>query len=280
MLVKGIHMEKIGFIGYGAMGRMIIRKILSSEILEESNLVITTRTLNKLDQLKKSHPMIEIAPDNVTVAQKSQKIFLFVNTGEVKGLIEEIKGYLTEKTHIIYISAGLTLENLETIFSGKISKVIPTLTSEVGEGISLVDHNLQVNEEDARFVEEVFKTMGDVKVVEENQFNIGANLTSSGPAFFSAILLEFIESAMKESSFTRTEVKEMVIQTMYGTLKLLQEENKSLEEIMDLVATPGGITEDGLKVLKQGLPPVFHELFRVTLNKYKKTETKLNHEFY
>ncbi|MFA0846179.1 MAG: NAD(P)-binding domain-containing protein [Methanobacterium formicicum] len=81
-------MEKIGFIGYGAMGSMIIRRILYSGILDESNIVITTRTLSKLNQLQESHPLVEIAPDNATVARKSQKIFIFVNTGEVKGLIE------------------------------------------------------------------------------------------------------------------------------------------------------------------------------------------------
>jgi pyrroline-5-carboxylate reductase len=247
--------------------------------LDESNIVITTRTLSKLNQLQESHPLVEIAPDNATVARKSQKIFIFVNTGEVKGLIEEIKDYLTDKTHIIYISAGLTIENLEKVFPGKISKVIPTLTSEVKEGISLVAHNFRVDEEDARFVEEIFKAMGEVKMVEKNQFNVGTNLTSSGPAFLSAILLKFTESALKEGYFTREEVEEMVTQTMYGTLKLLQEENMSLEEVMDLVATPGGITEEGLKVLDQGLPRVFQDLFRVTLDKYEKTETKLNREF-
>jgi pyrroline-5-carboxylate reductase len=203
MFSKGVHMEKIGFIGYGAMGSMIIRRILYSGILDESNIVITTRTLSKLNQLQESHPLVEIAPDNATVARKSQKIFIFVNTGEVKGLIEEIKDYLTDKTHIIYISAGLTIENLEKVFPGKISKVIPTLTSEVKEGISLVAHNFRADEEDARFVEEIFKAMGEVKMVEKNQFNVGTNLTSSGPAFLSAILLKFTESALKEGYFTR-----------------------------------------------------------------------------
>ena len=105
-------------------------------------------------------------------------------------------------------------------------------------------HKLRVDEDGARFVEEIIKAMGEVKMVEKNQFNVGTNLTSSGPAFLSAILLKFTESALKEGYFTREEVEEMVTQTMYGTLKLLQEENMSLEEVMDLVATPGGITEE------------------------------------
>ena len=53
-------MEKIGFIGYGAMGSMIIRGILRSGVLEESQMIITTRTMSKLADLQKSYPDVGI----------------------------------------------------------------------------------------------------------------------------------------------------------------------------------------------------------------------------
>jgi pyrroline-5-carboxylate reductase len=269
-------MEKIGFIGYGAMGGMIIRKILSSGFLEESEIILTTRTLHKLKNLRESYPGVEIAPDNITVASKSRKLFIFVNTGMVKEVLQEIKDHLLFNIHIIYIAAGLTMENVGKIFPGKISKVIPSLTSEVNEGISLVAHNLQVEEKDAEFVEEIFKVMGDVKLVEEDQFGLGANLTSSAPAFISHIMMKFAESSLKEGGFTRKEVEEMVIETLYGTAKLLHNTDLTLQDVITRVATRGGITEEGLKVLDRELPSVFDELFENTLEKYEKLETELD----
>ncbi|EKF86717.1 pyrroline-5-carboxylate reductase dimerization domain-containing protein [Methanobacterium formicicum] len=272
-------MEKIGCIGYGAMGSMIIRGILSSGVLAESDLIITTRTPHKLKDLKESYPLVEIAPDNVTVARKSQKLFIFVNTGRVKELLEEIKDHLSHKTHIIYIAAGLTMENVEKIFPGRISKVIPSLTSEVGEGISLVAHNKQVEDVDAEFVEQTFKAIGEIKIVKEDQFGLGANLTSSAPAFISSILMKFTESALKEGLFTQKEAEEMVIETLYGTAKLLQKTDMTFEDVITKVATRGGITEEGLDVLDRELPPVFDELFDITLKKYEKFENELHTEY-
>jgi len=272
-------MEKIGFIGYGAMGSMIIRRILSSGVLKESDLILTTRTIPKLKDLEKSYPGVEIAPDNITVARKSRKLFIFVNTGMVKEVLEEIKDHLSLNTHIIYIAAGLTMGNIGKIFPGKISKVIPSLTSEVKEGISLVAHNLQVEEEDAEFVDEIFKVMGKVKIVEEDQFALGADLTSSAPAFISFILMKFTESSLKKGGFTRKEAEEMVIETLYGTAKLLHSTDLTLQDVISRVATRGGITEEGLNVLDGELPPVFDELFENTLEKYENLETELDKEY-
>ena len=272
-------MEKIGFIGYGAMGSMIIRKILSSGFLEESEIIITTRTLHKLKNLRESYPGVEIAPDNITVAIKSRKLFIFVNTGGVKELLEEINDHLSLNTHIIYIAAGLTMENVGKIFPGMISKVIPSLTSDVNEGISLVAHNRQVEEDDAEFVEEIFKAMSKVKIIKEDQFGLGANLTSSAPAFISHILMKFVESALKNDGFTRKEAEEMVIETLYGTAKILHSTDLTFQDVITMVATRGGITEEGLNVLDHELPSVFDELFENTLEKYEKLEIKLDKEY-
>lgn len=272
-------MKKIGFIGYGAMGSMIIRGILRSGVLEESQMVLASRTENKLDDLKESYPEFEIVPHNGIVAEKSQKIFLFVNTGNVKEVLGEIIPHISVKTHIIYIAAGLTMKNIAQIFPGKISKVIPTLTSEVNQGISLVAHNQQVTGKDAEFVEKIFKSIGRVKMVNEDEFGLGTDLTSCAPALISLILMKFAESAQKRGIFTSQEVDEMVTETLYGTAKLLYEKDMNFEDVITRVATKGGITEEGLKVLNRELTPIFDQLFESTLRKYEKVETELNEQY-
>lgn len=171
------------------------------------------------------------------------------------------------------------MKNIEKVFPGKVSKVIPSLTSEVNEGISLVAHNLQVTPEDAEFVEKIFKSIGKVKIVNEEEFPLATNLTSSAPAFISFIMMKFTESALEHDIFTREEAEEMVTGTMYGTAKLLQEKDLTFEDVITRVATKGGITEEGLKVLDQGLTPLFDELFESTLGKYDQIEKQLDNEY-
>jgi pyrroline-5-carboxylate reductase len=212
---------------------------------------------------------VEIAHNNMELAQKCRKIFLFVGTGDLKGVIGEINKFFMEDVHIIYISAGLSLKDVANIFPGKISKVIPTITSKVGEGVSLVCHSHDVNFKDVEFVDKIFGAIGDVKVIKEEDLEAATNLTSCSPAFMALILLKFAEAGSKISGFSMQETEEMVIKTFYGTSKLLYEENMGINDIISRVATPGGITEEGLKVLERDLSSVFDELFKTTIGKHE-----------
>ncbi|MBI5679769.1 MAG: NAD(P)-binding domain-containing protein [Methanobacterium sp.] len=272
-------MAKIGFIGYGSMGSMIITGFLSSNALKPDEIIISNRTKSKLYNIKKEYPEIEIAENNLFLADECEKIFIFVGTNAVKEVIEDIHTKISDKAHIIYIAAALTIENVESVFQGKISKVIPNLTSEVSEGVSLICHNEKVNEIEAEFVNKLFNSISTVKIIEEDDFEVGSDLTSCAPAFIAEIFMEFAEASVKNSNFNQEDANDMVIKTLYGTAKLLHDKNMSFEELISRVATKGGITEDGIKVLENKLPGTFDELFKTTLDKHEQIKSELNCQY-
>ncbi len=271
-------MSKIGFIGYGSMGSMIIEGFLSSKVVKPDQIIVSNRTKSKLDDIKKEYPEIEITDNNAYLAGKCHKIFIFVGTSAVKEVIKEMKDELSEDSHITYIAAALTMDNVKSAFPGKITKVIPSLTSRVNEGVSLICHNEKVSEKEADFVNNLFSSISDVKIVEEENFEAGSDLTSCAPAFIAEIFMKFTEAGVKNSNFTEAEVEDMVIKTLYGTANLLYERNMGFEEVISRVATKGGITEEGVKILEKELPDTFNELLKTTLAKNKKIKEELNHQ--
>ena len=46
-------MQKIGFIGYGSMGSILIRSLITSGSLKQNEIIIATRTQGKLYSIKK-----------------------------------------------------------------------------------------------------------------------------------------------------------------------------------------------------------------------------------
>jgi len=54
---------------------------------------------------------------------------------------------------------------------------------------------------------------------------------------------------------------------MYGTGKLLLDKNMSFDELINRVATKGGITEEGVKIIEKKLPETINEMFEKTLEK-------------
>ncbi len=261
------------------MGSMIIKGLLGAKAVSMGDIIISTRTPHKLDELKRNYPQITIAENNVTLANKSNKIFLFVTTGQVRNVIEEIKDQLSPDTHIIHISAGLHMELLENIFSGKISRVIPSLTSEVGEGVSLICHNRKVTESEKEFVEDLFGNISSTKVISENDLEVGTDLTSCAPAFMAYMMMCFANAGAQKSNLTQAETEDMVIKTLYGTAKLLNEKEMSFEDVISRVATKGGITEEGIILLEKELPLLFHDLFETTLRKREKVLDDLKKQY-
>jgi pyrroline-5-carboxylate reductase len=271
--------KKIGFIGYGSMGKVILDGFLLSGALKPYEVIISTRTESKLDNLKITYPEIEISKNNADTTMKSDLLFLMVGTSDVKDVIEEINEFTSENTHIVYISAALTMENVNGIFKGKLSKVMPSLTSQVLEGVTLICNNSAVTVEEGEYLKSIFNSIGVSKVINEQDFDVGADITSCSPAFIAKIFEEFAKTAAMRSDFSIEETEEMVIRTLYGTSKLLYEGSISFENLISLVATKGGITEEGLKVLDEDIPVTFNKPFGTTIKKHDTIRNELKEHY-
>ena len=272
-------MKQIGIIGYGNMGKVILDGFLNSNALKQDEVVVSTRTISKLDELKQNYPELDVVSSNMITASKSDILFLFVGTSDIKDVLEEINEFISENTYIIYISAALTIKEVERVFNGKITKIIPSITSKVFDGVSLICHNSLVSNEEANYIEKLFSTIGDVKIVDEVDLDVGADITSCSPAFIAKLLMEFSVTASKNSGFSREETEEMVIKTFYGTSKLLYENKISLENLISTVATKGGITEEGINILDVEMPNVFNKLFKKTIEKHEIIKRQLKEDY-
>lgn len=272
-------MNKVGFIGFGSMGSMLVEGFINSNKLKPNEITVSTRTRPKLEKIKERYPEIEIA-DNKSLAEKCNYIFLCVKPKDVKGILSEIKQWVLRDVHIVSIAACVTIENVQQIMRNcKITKVIPSITSEVNEGFSLVCHSQHVDRAGAEYIESLFGSISKIKVIEESSFEAGADLTSCAPGLFSAMILNFIEAGVRNSNFSKEEVEEMVIKTLYATSKLLSERNMTLHEMISRVATKGGITEEGVKIMDKYLPDVFDEVFKKTLQKHEVIKDILSKEY-
>ncbi|TGV00063.1 pyrroline-5-carboxylate reductase, partial [Mesorhizobium sp. M00.F.Ca.ET.186.01.1.1] len=60
----------------------------------------------------------------------------------------------------------------------------------------------------------------------------------------------------------------ILVETMLGTALLLKNEQLGFDQLIERVATKGGITEEGLRVLAKTLPGGFDELFAMTESKH------------
>jgi pyrroline-5-carboxylate reductase len=274
-------MNKIGIIGCGSMGCMLLDRFLLAGVINAAQVIVSTlfQDRERLLEIKKKYSEIEIPRDNKELARRSKRIFICVRPFEVKEVLEEIVNCLSNNVHLISIAASVSISNIERIFPGKISRVVPSITLKLDNGISLVCHNENVQKKDAQYLENLLKAISTVKAINEADIEVATNLTSTAPGLIAAIFREFVEAGIRYGNFTREEVEEMVIETFYGTSKLFHEKLMKFPETVSRVATKGGITEVGDALLREKLPDIFDQMFARTLGKFEQIKTEVTNQF-
>jgi pyrroline-5-carboxylate reductase len=75
--------------------------------------------------------------------------------------------------------------------------------------------------------------------------------------FIGAIFKIIADEAGKHTAMNKNSIIKMIIETMYGTGKLLLEKGISFDNLISRVATKGGITEEGTKIImKSGIKTI------------------------
>ncbi|MBR5040616.1 MAG: NAD(P)-binding domain-containing protein [Clostridiales bacterium] len=265
----------IGIIGYGSMGKMITERIASSRKAPEK-IFVANRSKEKLKSVPDG---VAVCESNAEAAKNSDIVFLCVRPVDLKSVLSEIAPSLSADSFVVSLNGSITFDMLSKIFSGKIAKVIPSVTAEVDRSQTLVCYNEKVEEKDQHQLEELLRTFGNVIELPENEVGMGSELVSCMPGFIASIFDVLCSSAKKHTSIPEDQVVKMVLQTMCATGELMLDKDMSFEDIVTRVATKGGITEEGTKVVYEGFPDTADLLFEKTLEKRRMTAEKAKKTF-
>jgi pyrroline-5-carboxylate reductase len=296
---------KIGVIGYGNMGSMIVNNILKLNLLlEDEELIVSNRHLNKFESLIEEYPdeNLNITSDNTEIAKSCEKILISVETPQFKEVMDEIAPCLNENTHIIYTCAGLNFNHIKSFYDGKLSLVIPTLASTVTsnnaisslsrrKGVTLVKHNSKVELQERLFVEDLFNEFSYVKKIDDpiyfnedednlhptdNELEISTILTSCAPAFLAIMIEKLAQTSSELAKVSKEEAEDMILKTIIGTALLKEDHSLSNEEIINKVATKKGITQEGVDLLDKKLTKINRELVKCLLNRFDEVKEDMD----
>ena len=260
---------KVGIIGYGSMGKMLAGKFAVSGKLKEGPVLVSNRTKEKLRTLPAG---VDACRNNTELAALADIVFLSVKPEDLKGIIEEIKPVLKQTSLLVSLNGSVSFALLEKITDRKIAKVIPSVTAEINRSQTLVCYNRLVEEKDKTQLKGLLECFGDIIELPEHEIGMGSELVSCMPGFIASIFDVICRSAKGHTEIPLSQVIHMVLKTMTATGELMLKNGSSFGEIVSRVATRGGITEEGTKVIYGQFPAVADLLFENTLEKRKQTE--------
>jgi pyrroline-5-carboxylate reductase len=242
---------KITIVGCGNMGLIYARAFLKYNIVSKENLLLAEKNETRKGELIKLN-IGEVCVVNDKRISQSDIIILAVKPQDFIELGVELKQVLTPHNTIVSIMAGMKMERIETTLSQKnIIRAMPNSPAELGMGMTAFTASKALSIEQIRRAENLLATTGRTVFFEnEDLLDAVTALSGSGPAYFFYIVKEMIEAG-KQMGFDEATSAMLVKQTMLGSYHLINNANKSLDDLIKAVASKGGTTEAALSVFNE-----------------------------
>jgi pyrroline-5-carboxylate reductase len=246
---------------------MLVRKFISTGVAAPAEITASSRTGISARALA-GKTGITAAPSN-TAASGADILFICVKPADVRAVLEEAKGVLKKDALLVSIAGSVTLDNLGAWSEGhaRIARVIPSIAAEQEAGISLVAFARGATPEDRALTLSLFNAIGTAVETDEGNFDLYADLTSCAPAFIAAMMRELAGAAVRTGTIGPALAEYLVREMLAGTARIVEGDGSGFNDVISRVATKGGITGEGVKVLESRLPAVFDEVLRATEEK-------------
>lgn len=245
----------IGFIGGGNMAEALIKGMSKRGM---RGIIVAEPRAERRNYLETAFE-VKTTPSNLEVVRTSGIIFLAVKPQNMEEVLGEISDFVSEGKTVVSIAAGITLGYLQSrLKTKKIIRVMPNVGALVGEGMSVMSLCECFDDPDIRVVRDILMSIGKVLTLPEKYIDAVTALSGSGPAFI-AYFVEAMAEAGGKLGLGEDTALELAVQTAVGTARLL-EEGIAPAQLRQMVTSPGGTTEAGLKVFEEkGLRAVVHD---------------------
>ncbi|MEH7494279.1 late competence protein ComER [Neobacillus niacini] len=271
---------KIGIIGTGNMGTILIEALIDGKAVSPSSMVITNRTKTKATLLKDKYKDIRVGENAAAVASQSDLVFICVKPLDVYKILDEINPHLNNRKCIISITSPIDTGQLAAKTTCSVIRVIPSITNRALAGVSLITFGEQCSESWKTKVESLFAKISVPVTIDEKITRVASDIVSCGPAFFSYLLQRFILAAVKETEIDQETATVMASEMIVGLGELIKQGHYTLPSLQEKVCVKGGITGEGIKVMEEELGEIFEHVFQATHSKFNEDLEKVNLLFY
>lgn len=242
---------KIGCIGCGMMGSIILEGILKAGYTTPENLIASARSEKTRISVQERFG-IEVTDSNIQVAEASDVIIVAVRPADFMSVVGSLADHITSRKIIISIASGITTDMIAELFPTELPSIIrinPNTPCMTRHGLSLIHTHENADEQAVKTAESIFQCLGEVSYISENLFDIATAVTGCSPAYV-YMFIEAMADAAVEWGFPRKQAYQIIAQAVLGSACMVLETGKHPGELKDMVCSPGGTTILGVKALE------------------------------
>jgi pyrroline-5-carboxylate reductase len=241
---------KLLVIGGGRIGGALVGGLLSSGWAKPGELAVVEPSAPRRAELEEEHRGLPIL-DQVgpgLVADDGGAV-LAVKPDIAEGACRALKASGVRR--LLSVVAGIPTPRLEAALGdgAVVVRAMPNLPVLVGAGVSAISGGSHAHAADLDWAGSILSAVGVVVRVPERQLDAVTGLSGSGPAYVFLVVESLIEAGVA-AGLTRDVSRELVVETVLGSAKLLSASGESPEKLRADITSPGGTTAAALRTLE------------------------------
>lgn len=208
----------------------------------------------QLEHLRRRYP-VKSSTNNGEVIEGADVVVLAVKPQVMRAVVIDLAPVLRERRPLVVsIAAGIATAALAGWLGASlpIVRAMPNTPALLGSGATALCANASTSHAHRETAEAVLRSVGlTVWLEDEALMDVVTALSGSGPAYF-FLLMELMESCGVALGLPRERARVLTVQTAFGAAKMALEASTDAAALRAQVTSPGGTTEQALRVLQEG----------------------------
>src|SRR5689334_3076050 len=114
---------KVGIIGTGNMGKVLIDAFISSQAVSSSDIFITNRTIQKALRIKKQYSDIHVCYSADILIQEADLIFLCIKPLQIHPFLQKYKQNFSTDKCFVSITSPISVQQIESVLPCQVARV-------------------------------------------------------------------------------------------------------------------------------------------------------------
>lgn len=244
--------KKITVIGAGKIGQTIIKALIESGMVLQSDVTATAGHQSTIDMVS-AELGINTTLDNVAACKDADIIFLCVKPQLIGTILEDLKESIETNQLIISTAASTSTKMIESYFTGKISviRTMPNTPCLIRQGMTAISAGKNASKSHLELTKSIFDTLGRSIILDEKHIDAVTGMSGCGPAFMYMTIEALAEGGVMVG-LPRDVATLLAAQTMMGSGAMALQTGSHPAVLKDAVTTPAGCTIDGILALEEG----------------------------
>jgi pyrroline-5-carboxylate reductase len=232
-------------VGGGRMGEALLGGLISRGWAQASELAVSEKLPHARSALADRHPGVSVTPAPVA----ADGTVVAVKPDDAEAACRQVAQVGPER--LLSIVTGVPVERIEGWLGdgAAVVRAVPNTPALVGAGATAIAAGHRAGESDLSWAEHILGAVGQVVRVPEDLLDAVTGLSGSGPAYV-YLLVEALVEAGVLNGLTWDLSRDLVVQTVLGSARMLEETGQRPESLRSAVVSPGGTTAAGLAVLE------------------------------